>query len=163
MVAELRGEGHDVNRKRVRRLMRLDGHRGDLPEAEHQPQASGPQDIPVFAEESGHRPAQSGVVRGHHVYPDGEGFCVSGGGDGLVQPPGSGVAVVDHDGDGFLRRGVARSDGQHGKPEIFNTDQGVQFTAAAFIETLEAQASRSAWMAKADFWTTSSSSGCGAA
>lgn len=27
----------------------------------------------------------------------------------------------------------------HGQPEIFNTDQGVQFTASAFIETLEAQ------------------------
>ena len=28
---------------------------------------------------------------------------------------------------------------RYGKPEIFNTDQGVQFTAAAFIETLAAQ------------------------
>jgi putative transposase len=28
---------------------------------------------------------------------------------------------------------------RYGKPEIFNTDQGVQFTAAAFIDTLAAQ------------------------
>ncbi len=28
---------------------------------------------------------------------------------------------------------------RHGKPGIFNTDQGVQFTAAAFIEQLETQ------------------------
>src|SRR5476649_1309755 len=28
---------------------------------------------------------------------------------------------------------------KYGHPEIFNTDQGVQFTAAAFIETLSAQ------------------------
>jgi putative transposase len=28
---------------------------------------------------------------------------------------------------------------KYGNPEIFNTDQGVQFTAAAFIETLSAQ------------------------
>src|SRR5260370_39394294 len=34
-----------------------------------------------------------------------------------------------------LKEAMAR----FGKPEIFNTDQGVQFTAAAFIEQLEAQ------------------------
>jgi putative transposase len=32
-----------------------------------------------------------------------------------------------------LREAMAR----HGRPEIFNTDQGVQFTSAAFVETLE--------------------------
>ena len=31
---------------------------------------------------------------------------------------------------------------KYGKPEIFNTDQGVQFTAASFIETLAAQGVR---------------------
>jgi len=44
------------------------------------------------------------------------------------------VEAVDHDGSGVLRRdvGVAR----HGKPEIFNTDQGSQFTGAAFTGLL---------------------------
>ena len=31
---------------------------------------------------------------------------------------------------------------RNGRPDIFNTDQGVQFTAAAFIETLAAQGVR---------------------
>jgi putative transposase len=31
---------------------------------------------------------------------------------------------------------------QHGRPEIFNTDQGVQFTSADFLAGLEAQAVR---------------------
>jgi putative transposase len=31
---------------------------------------------------------------------------------------------------------------KYGKPEIFNTDQGVQFTAASFIETLDASGVR---------------------
>ena len=34
----------------------------------------------------------------------------------------------------------------HGKPEIFNSDQGVQFTSTAFTDVLKRRASRSAWM-----------------
>jgi len=44
-----------------------------------------------------------------------------------------------------------------GRPEIFNTDQGSQFTSTDFTSVLKA--SRSA--ARAGAWTTSSSSGCG--
>ena len=44
-----------------------------------------------------------------------------------------------------------------GRPEIFNTDQGAQFTSAAFTDKLEAAGAAGAG------WTTSSSSGCGAA
>ena len=39
------------------------------------------------------------------VYPDGEGICLPGGGDGLVQPAGFVVASVDHHGGRFLRLG----------------------------------------------------------
>jgi transposase InsO family protein len=46
-----------------------------------------------------------------------------------------------------------------GKPQIFNIDQGSQFTSTAF----DGPASKSRWMAVAAGWTTSSSSGCGAA
>ena len=49
-----------------------------------------------------------------------------------------------------------------GQPEIFNTDQGAQFTAAAFTSILKQPAFASAWMAVVERWTTSSSSGCGA-
>jgi putative transposase len=51
---------------------------------------------------------------------------------------------------------------RHGRPEIFNTDQGSQFTSAAFTGLLMAMRSPSAWMAAAPGATTSSSSGCGA-
>ena len=37
----------------------------------------------------------------------------------------------------FCVEAVAGSDGRHGRPEIFNTDQGVQFTSAAFLDELE--------------------------
>lgn len=49
---------------------------------------------------------------------------------------GSVVAAVDHDGGGLLRRDIGGRPGRHGKPEIFNTDQGSQFTGADFIGTL---------------------------
>ena len=51
---------------------------------------------------------------------------------------------------------------QHGKPEIFNTDQGSQFTAPRSPACLPTMASPSAWMAKAPGVTTCSSSGFGA-
>jgi putative transposase len=48
-----------------------------------------------------------------------------------------------------------------GQPEVFNTDQGVQFTSAAFLDELEGCGVP--WTAKAGFSTTSSLKGCGAA
>ena len=51
----------------------------------------------------------------------------------------------------------------HGKPEIFNTDQGSQFTGSAFTGVLTDAGTRSAWMARARGGTTCSSNVCGAA
>ena len=52
---------------------------------------------------------------------------------------------------------------RHGKPDIFNTDQGSQFTGAAFTGVLSRTALPSAWTAKGLGGTMSSSNGCGAA
>src|SRR5690242_7252890 len=48
-----------------------DGSGGALPEADHQQGASGAQGLPVSIAGSGDRAAEPGVVRRHHVYPDG--------------------------------------------------------------------------------------------
>ena len=55
----------------------------------------------------------------------------------LVQPPGPVVARVDHawKSSSASRRSRRRSR-RHGKPEIFNTDQGSQFTGADFTGLL---------------------------
>src|ERR1035441_5233661 len=110
-VAVLRREGWAVNRKRVRRLMRVIG----LEAIYQKPNTSRSHPehtvYPYLLRGDGDRPAEPGVVRGHHLYPDGQGVRVSGGGDGLVQPAGAGVAVVDHHGNSVLRRGAARGDG----------------------------------------------------
>ena len=47
-------------------------------------------------------------------------------------------------------------------PEIFNTDQGAQFTTAAFTGRVQAAGRGARWTVAGSGWTTSSSSGCGA-
>lgn len=142
MVAELRGEGYDVNRKRVRRLMRLMGIEAIYP-----------------------KPNTSRKHPSHKIYPyllknltidhANQVWCA----DITYIPMAQGwvylVAVMDW----FSRRVLAwrlsimmetdfcvealkEAMACFGKPEIFNTDQGVQFTAAAFIEQLEAEGVR---------------------
>src|ERR1700693_4640416 len=44
---------------------------GNLPETQHEPAASGSQGVPVSVAGPDHRPAEPGLVRGHHIYPDG--------------------------------------------------------------------------------------------
>ena len=53
-----------------------------------------------------------------------------------------------------------------GRPEIFNTDQGSQFTSEAFTQTLQEQRVQVSMDGKGRYvgtWTTSSWSGCGGA
>ena len=49
-----------------------------------------------------------------------------------------------------------------GRPEIFNTDQGAQFTSEAFTRMLQEQRVQVTWMVRVGTWTTSWS-GCGGA
>jgi len=51
---------------------------------------------------------------------------------------------------------------QYGRPEMFNTDQGSQFTSEDFTGGSKKRASRSAWTARAAGATTCSSSASGA-
>ncbi len=87
-----------------------DGDRGDLPQAASVPSWAGAPDLPVFAAKCGDCATRPGVVERHHVRADAAGLDVPDGGDGLSQ----------------------------GRPEIFNTDQGSQYTAEAFTGRLEA-------------------------
>jgi hypothetical protein len=68
----------------------------------------------------------------HGTLADGARLRLSGRCARLVQPSRAVVARIDHDGGGVLHRDIAR----HGKPDIFNTDQGSQFTGTAFTGVL---------------------------
>ena len=71
------------------------------------------------------------------------------------------LATFQYAEHGLLHRRLEEAIARYGTPEIFNTDQGSQFTSAEFTGVLKAHGIGSAWMAKAAGGTTSSSSACG--
>ena len=115
-----------------------DGDRGAGSAPRHQQSRARPQDLSLSAARRGDHRAQSRLGGRHHLYSDGARLSVSGGDHRLGQPGGSGVAVVEHDGYGFCVAALDEALLRHGKPKIFNTDQGAQFTSAAFTGRLEA-------------------------
>ena len=60
---------------------------------------------------------------------------------------------------GFCVEALSEALARFGKPDIFNTDQGAQFTSGEFTQMITG--SRSAWTAAGAATTTSSSSACG--
>jgi putative transposase len=139
MVAELRGDGYDVNRKHIQRLMQLMGI-----EAIYQ------------------KPNTSLGHPAHKKYPyllknvvidrPDQVWCA----DITYIPMKRGFVYLVAVMDWFSRRilswrmsitmetdfcvaALREAMELYGKPEIFNTDQGIQFTAAAFIEQLESE------------------------
>ncbi len=61
---------------------------------------------------------------------------------------------------GFCTEGLTEALAR-GKPDVFNTDQGSQFTSLEFTQVLKTAACGSAWTGRAGTKTTSSWSGCG--
>jgi putative transposase len=136
MTVWLQGRGEEVNRKRVQRLMRLMGLEAIFP-----------------------RPRLSAAGRGHRVYP----YLLRGvsvrrpdqvwSADITYVPLSAGfmylAAVIDwysryvvawrlsNTLDGSFCLDMLEEALAHGGPEVFNTDQGVQFTAAAWTGRLE--------------------------
>jgi len=138
MTVHLRRLGHSVNRKRVRRLMRLVGlealyrrPRTTVPNPAHKVYPYLLRDVPVT------RPNQVWATDITYV-PMAQGFMYL-------------VAVLDWYSRkvlafrvsnsleaGFCIDALQEALARHGKPEIFNTDQGSQFTSQAFTGVLEA-------------------------
>ena len=162
MVAVLRRDGEVVNRKRVRRLMRLMGL-----EAIYQ------------------KPNTSRRHPEHKVYPyllrdlsidrPNQVWCA----DITYIPMAKGfvylVAVMDWFSrrvlswrlsitmEGVLRRGAAGGDGPARAARDIQYRSRGAVHQRGFLDELASRGSGSAWTAKGGFWTTSSSSGCGAA
>ena len=137
MTAVLRRDGLAVNRKRVRRLMRVMG----LEAIYQKPNTS-----------VGH-PAHKVypyLLRGLAIVRPNQVWCA----DITYIPMARGFVYLVAVMDWFSRRVLAwrlsigmetdfcvealsEAMARHGRPEIFNTDQGVQFTSAAFVDELE--------------------------
>ena len=138
LAAELRGEGYAVNRKHVRRLMQVMGI-----EAIYQK--------PNTSRKHPEHKIYPYLLAGLEIIRPNQVWCA----DITYIPMAKGflylVAVMDWHSrrvlawrlsltleSEFCVEALQEALRLHGKPEIFNTDQGVQFTATAFIETLEA-------------------------
>jgi len=137
MAAALRRDGMAVNRKRIRRLMRLMG----LETIYQKPNTSrGHPDHKVYPY----------LLRGLAIEWPGQVWCA----DITYIPMARGFVYLVAVMDWFSRRVLAwrlsitmEADfcvealqdaiARHGRPDIFNTDQGVQFTSAGFLGELE--------------------------
>jgi putative transposase len=142
MVVELGRHGLVVNRKRVRRLMRLMGLEAIYPK-------------PDTSRRHLEHKVYPYLLRGLEVDHPNQVWCA----DITYIPMSKGFVYLVAVMDWFSRRVLSwrlsiglESDfcvealeeamERHGPPEIFNTDQGVQFTSAAFIDTLEGRGVR---------------------
>jgi putative transposase len=142
MVAVLRRDGWAVNRKRVRRLMRLMG----LEAIYQKPNTSRPHpEHKVYPY----------LLRGLVIDRPNQVWCA----DITYIPMARGfvylVAVMDWFSrrvlawrlsigmeTGFCVEALQEAMDRHGQPEVFNTDQGVQFTSADFLAELETRGVR---------------------
>jgi len=136
MTAWLRREGHSVNPKRVRRLMRLMGLQAIYPKPKTSTPTPGHKKYPY-------------LLRGLKIMHPGQVWST----DITYVPLLRGfmylTAVIDwfsryvlawqlsNTLDGLFCRVALREALEQGRPEIFNTDQGAQFTAVEFTDILE--------------------------
>jgi len=161
MTAMLRAEAIPINRKRVQRLMR----RMDIAALGPKPRTSKPAPghtiYPYLLREMTiERPNQVWAADITYI-PIGRGFLYL-------------VAVMDWASRAVLAwrlsntmdvsfcvSALEEALARFGRPEIFNSDQGSQFTSAAFTGVLASAGIRIRWMAAVAGWTMSSSSACG--
>src|SRR5947207_1389788 len=112
------------------------GHRSALPETEPEPPGSRSRDLPVPAARRLHRAAQPGLEHRYYVHSDAWRLPLPGCRDGLVQPLRAQLGTFQYDGDRILF-GRAGGSVPFWQPEIWNSDQGAQFTSPDFLAPLK--------------------------
>lgn len=134
----LKAEGHEVGRLHVDTLMKKMGIEAIYRRPNTSiPSKMGTKPITPSAQEAGGHQTQPGLGNGPDLHPFGAGLRLPMCRRGLVQPEGSVMATVDHDGSGLLPRSGEEALARYGKPDIFNTDQGSQFTSVDFTAVLK--------------------------
>ncbi len=138
MMFELNKEGRGVNRKRVRRLMRVMGIEALAPHPGTSKAAPGHKIYPYLLR-------GLAISEPNHVWASGITYIPMACGFLYL------VAIIDWASravlawrlsntidSGFCVEALEEALARHGKPRIFNTDQGAQFTSAAFTGKLVA-------------------------
>jgi len=137
LAVMLREKGYSINRKRVQRLMREMGLRRWAEAADDQASAR-TQDLPVSPAQSGDRPTEPGLGRRHHLHPDRARVPLPRRRHRLASRAVLAWRLSNTMDVSFCVSALEEALARFGKPEIFNTDQGSQFTSAAFTGTLMA-------------------------
>jgi putative transposase len=136
MTWHLRNDGHLVNEKRIRRLMRLMGLMPIYQKPNTSRPAKGHKIYPYLLKGLARGSAEPGLVLGHHLPADARGFLYL-------------VAIMDWhtrkvlawrisntlEAD-FCVEALNEAIHKFGQPEIMNTDQGSQFTSFAWTDRL---------------------------
>ena len=108
----LNGEGVAIGRRHVATLMKRMGIEAIYRRPNTSKPAPGHKIYPYLLRKLAVDAAQPGLGDGHHLHPDGARLRLSRRRRRLVQPPGSGLAAVDHAGGGLLHRGPRGGAGQ---------------------------------------------------
>lgn len=116
-----------------------DGDHGDLSEAAHQPPASRLSDLSVSVTPGDNHTSESGVGSRYHLHSDAPWVRLSLCDPGLGQSSSVGVAAIQHVTTDFCLEAGREDVTRYGCPEIFNTDQGCQFTSQEFTGFLQDQ------------------------
>ena len=140
MARHLRRQGYVVGRKRIRRLMAKMGLAAVYQRPQHHGAAPGAPEVALLAARPGDRPPGPGLVRRHHLHPDAPGLSLSRRDHGLGEPARAGLEAVNTMDADFCIEALEEAMARHGRPEIFNTDQGSQFTSPRFTDVLIALA-----------------------
>ena len=125
-----------VNRKRIQRLMRVMGIEAIYPKRRTTRPGAGHKNYPYLLRNV-EVAARPGVGQRHHLRAAASRVFVPRGGDGLVQPLRAELRLSNTLTGDFCMEALDEALTQT-KPEIFNSDQGSQYTAEAFTSRLEA-------------------------
>ena len=106
MTWHLRNDGHPVNEKRIRRLMRLMGLMPIYQKPNTSKAAKGHKTYPYLLQGTACGPPQPSLGRRHHLSADAARIPLPRCHHGLAYAQGSGVAHLEHIGSRLLRRGV---------------------------------------------------------
>jgi hypothetical protein len=137
------------------------GDRSDLSQAQHIEACARSSHLSVSAARIDDQSAEPRLGDRHQLHPDGARLRLSHCRDGLVHTTHPGLRLSNTMEASSCIDAVEEAFAKHGCLQIFNADQGSQFTSTEFTSVLITTPSRSAWTARAHGETTFLSSAFG--
>lgn len=139
MRNHLRVLGYKLNRKRIQRLMRIMGLQAIYPQTQNQLAASRSQDLSLFAQRPENRASQPGLGYRYHLHSDDPRFYVLGGDHDCYSRKVLFWRISNTLETDFCVEALQEVMARYGRPGVFITDQGAQFTSSQFTGFLESQ------------------------